>query len=125
MKKTHSKKQQIIEMLKIGKKPAFIAKQLGVKVQTVYSTKWLNKKKIKPVGSLNVASKRVRPKIYKPSTEVVKYEELTRKLTTDNLKLMDDNKFLVKEVEKLRHQVTGFRAVVSYLENQVGLRNSQ
>lgn len=125
MKKTHSKKQQIIEMLKIGKKPAFIAKQLGVKVQTVYSTKWLNKKKIKPAGSLNVASKRGRPKIYKPSTEVVKYEELTRKLTTDNLKLMDDNKFFLGEIERLQHQIVGFRAVVSYLENQVGLRNSQ
>lgn len=76
-------------------------------------------------GGLNVVKKRGRPRKYQPSKDVVQYEELTRKLTTDNLKLMDDNKFFLNEIEKLQHQIIGFRAVISYLENQVGLRNSQ
>ena len=127
MKKTHSKRQQIIEMLKIGKKPAFIAKELGVKVQTVYSTKWLNKKAKTVTITANspanrsvvtVTNKRGRPLKQSKDDEI-------RRLITVNMQLMDDNKFLVKEVDKLRHQVTGFRAVISYLENQVGLRNSQ
>jgi len=29
------------------------------------------------------------------------------------------------EIADLRHQIVGFRAVISYLENQLGLRNSQ
>ena len=127
MKKTRSKKDQIIALLKIGKKPSFIAKEVGVPVQTVYSTNWLMKKaatkKTYTVTSsntdgLNVVKKRGRPPKQGRDDEI-------RRLITVNMQLMQDNKFLVGEVEKLRHQVTGFRAVISYLENQVGLRNSQ
>ena len=127
MKKTRSKKDQIIELLKIGKKPSFIAKEVGVPVQTVYSTNWLMKKASKKktytvtansTGGLNVVKKRGRPAKESRDDEI-------RRLITVNMQLMGDNKFLVGEVENLRHQVTGFRAVISYLENQVGLRNSQ
>lgn len=127
MKKTRSKKDQIIALLKIGKKPSFIAKEVGVPVQTVYSTNWLMKKAATKktytvtasnTDGLNVVKKRGRPPKQGRDDEI-------RRLITVNMQLMQDNKFLVGEVEKLRHQVTGFRAVISYLENQVGLRNSQ
>ena len=127
MKKTRSKKDQIIALLKIGKKPSFIAKEVGVPVQTVYSTNWLMKKATTKktytvtasnTDGLNVVKKRGRPPKQGRDDEI-------RRLITVNMQLMQDNKFLVGEVENLRHQVTGFRAVISYLENQVGLRNSQ
>ena len=128
MKKTHFKKDKILELLKIGKKPAWIAKEVGVPVQTVYTTRWLNKKaKTVTITSSAPANrstitvttrKRGRPAKESRDDEI-------RRLITVNMQLMQDNKFLVGEVENLRHQVTGFRAVISYLENQVGLRNSQ
>jgi len=32
---------------------------------------------------------------------------------------------LEKEIANLKHQIVGFRAVISYLEDLAGLRNSQ
>lgn len=132
MKKTRSnpKKQKILELLKIGKKPSFIAKQLDVPVQTVYSVKWLAKKDktytVTATGSLNVAKKRSRPSKV-PLTKEQTANKLSQipRLIQDNVQLMDDNRFLLSDNENLRHQIVGFRAVISYLENQVGLRNSQ
>lgn len=118
MKKTLSKKAKIIELIKIGKKPSFIAKEVDVPIQTVYQTKHLWNK-LNGKSSLNVAKKRGRPPKKQQETEQV------RKFISDNIQLMDDNRFLLKENENLRHQIIGFRAVISYLENQVGLRNSQ
>lgn len=48
-----------------------------------------------------------------------------KKLTDDNLQLMDDNSVLLSQVTNLEHQIVGYRAVISYLENQLGLRSSQ
>ena len=48
-----------------------------------------------------------------------------KKLTDDNLQLMDDNSVLLSQVTNLEHQIIGYRAVISYLENQLGLRSSQ
>lgn len=48
-----------------------------------------------------------------------------KKLTDDNLQLMDDNSVLLRQVTNLEHQIVGYRAVISYLENQLGLRSSQ
>jgi len=48
-----------------------------------------------------------------------------KKLTDDNLQLMDDNSVLLAQVTNLEHQMIGYRAVISYLENQIGLRSSQ
>ena len=129
MKKTHFKKDKILELLKIGKKPSFIAKEVGVPVQTVYTTRWLNKKAKTVTLTSNAQANRstitvTTRKRVRPVKQNGRDEEI-RRLITVNMQLMDDNKFLVGEVENLRHQVTGFRAVISYLENQVGLRNSQ
>jgi hypothetical protein len=46
-------------------------------------------------------------------------------LLDDNIQLMMDNKELVNRINNLEHQASGYRAVVSYLESQVGLRSSQ
>lgn len=116
MKKSLSKKAKILELIKIGKKPSFIAKEVDVPIQTVYQTKYLWNK-------LNGKPKFKQAKKVRPAKE--NRDEEVRRLITVNMQLMGDNKFLVGEVENLRHQVTGFRAVISYLENQVGLRNSQ
>lgn len=121
-----SKIAKIQELLKIGKKPIFIAKQVGVPVQTVYQTNYLMKK-----AKLNVAKPKtliVKPKRGRPSKDAFKQptqQDQVRRLVDDNLKLMDDNRSLMNRVDNLTHQIIGFRAVVSYLENQVGLRNSQ
>jgi hypothetical protein len=48
-----------------------------------------------------------------------------RKLTDDNMQLMDDNSVLLSQVTNLEHQIVGFRAVISYLEAQLGLKRSQ
>ena len=50
---------------------------------------------------------------------------LTRKLVQDNVQLMDDNSILLSQVTNLEHQIIGFRAVISYLEMQIGLKRSQ
>jgi hypothetical protein len=42
-----------------------------------------------------------------------------------NLKLIGDNNQLLKAIENLQHQIIGFRAVISYLESQAGLRITQ
>jgi hypothetical protein len=47
-----------------------------------------------------------------------------KKLTDDNIQLMDDNSVLLSQVTNLEHQIVGYRAVISYLENQLGLRGS-
>jgi hypothetical protein len=51
--------------------------------------------------------------------------EQSRKLISDNLQLMDDNSVLLSQVTNLEHQIIGFRAVISYLEAQLGLKRSQ
>ena len=122
-----NKSEKIKELLKIGKKPSFIAKQVGVPVQTVYQTKYLMNKALKatkPTLTVNAKRKRGRPRkdAFKQSGD---QQEQVRKLVSDNLKLMDDNRTLMGRIDQLTHQVIGFRAVISYLENQVGLRNSQ
>ena len=48
-----------------------------------------------------------------------------RKLAQDNIQLMDDNSILLRQVTNLEHQIIGFRAVISYLEMQIGLKGSQ
>jgi hypothetical protein len=47
------------------------------------------------------------------------------KLLDDNLKLMSDNQDLTHIIANHEHSIVGFRAVISYLENQLGLRSSQ
>ena len=39
--------------------------------------------------------------------------------------LMKDNAKLIHEIAELNHQIIGFRAVISYLENQLKLEPSQ
>jgi hypothetical protein len=46
-------------------------------------------------------------------------------LMRDNLQLIQDNKQLLFKIELLEHKIIGFRAVVSYLEVQAGLKVTQ
>ena len=61
----------------------------------------------------------------KQSVSMKERWEQNRKLITDNLQLMDDNSVLLRQVTNLEHQIVGYRAVISYLENQLGLKRSQ
>ena len=61
----------------------------------------------------------------KQSVSMKERWEQNRKLITDNLQLMDDNSVLLSQVTNLEHQIVGYRAVISYLENQLGLKRSQ
>jgi hypothetical protein len=52
-------------------------------------------------------------------------DQAVHNLLDDNLKLMGDNKQLLNMIDNLNHQIIGFRAVISYLENRLGLASSQ
>ena len=54
-----------------------------------------------------------------------KQKKVFSKLLDDNLKLMSDNQDLTNIIANHEHSIVGFRAVISYLENQLGLRSSQ
>jgi len=84
------------------------------------------KKRGRPVGSKN------KPKKVKPAaaSKTFKQAEMQRlqkvgEIVGKNLELMKDNTELVSHINNLEHQIIGFRAVISYLEKQAGLRNTQ
>jgi len=96
------------------------------------------KKKLgRPVGSKNKVVRKVAGKefVFKNKKEVAATKSFKRitidqqkayeSLLDDNIQLMMDNKELVNRINNLEHQAIGYRAVVSYLESQVGLRSSQ
>jgi len=100
---THTK---IYALLDRTVKPKEIAKRLKIPVQSVYSAKYL-RRKIKPSATTQKAT----PK----SIQQVKFRvELEDKIEAQNI-----------EIVNLKHQIIGFRAVISYLEDLAGVRNSQ
>jgi hypothetical protein len=79
----------------------------------------LNKRRGRPVGSKNkVAAK---PKPFKRSVE----QRVLHNIVDENLQLIELSKNLNKQLENLKHQIVGFRAVISYLENRLGMASSQ
>jgi predicted transcriptional regulator len=84
----------------------------------------LSKKRGRPVGSKNkvvVKKPAASSKPFKQSAT----EAAVHRLMDANLSLIKDNNQLLKVINNLEHQIIGFRAVISYLENQAGLRNTQ
>lgn len=78
----------------------------------------LSKKRGRPLGVKN------KPAAKASSFKQVE-EDVVRKLIDANLMLIQHNKDLLKQFDSFEHQIIGFRAVVSYLENRLGLESSQ
>jgi len=85
------------------------------------SKKPLTKKRGRPVGSKNKPKPAAKVKTFKQSAT----DAAVHRLMDANLSLINDNNQLLKAINNLEHQIIGFRAVISYLENQAGLRNTQ
>jgi predicted transcriptional regulator len=81
-------------------------------------TIFLSKKRGRPVG---IKNKPAASKVFKQSDA----EATVHSLVDANLKLIGDNNQLLKAIENLQHQIIGFRAVVSYLEVQAGIKATQ
>jgi len=94
------------------------------------------KKRGRPVGSKNKVIRKVagREFVFKKKDAaatksfkrpVTQQQTILAKLLDDNLQFISDNKKLVDRINNLEHQAIGYRAVVSYLENQLGLKVAQ
>jgi hypothetical protein len=83
-------------------------------------TKSLSKKRGRPLGSKNNKTA-VKTKPFKRSVE----QRVLHNIVDENLQLIELSKNLNKQLENLKHQIVGFRAVVSYLENRLGMASSQ
>jgi predicted transcriptional regulator len=79
-----------------------------------------SKKLGRPVGSKNKL-KPAATKTFKQSAT----DAAVHRLMEANLSLIKDNNQLLKVINNLEHQIIGFRAVVSYLEVQAGLKVTQ
>jgi hypothetical protein len=92
-----------------------IANKLGVKTEDFAKQKLILSRKRKPAAAATKSFKRI----------TLDQQRAYDSILNDNIQLMMDNKELVNRINNLEHQAIGYRAVVSYLENQVGLRTSQ
>jgi predicted transcriptional regulator len=84
----------------------------------------LSKKRGRPVGSKNKVVVKKPAALSKPFKQSAT-EAAVHRLMDANLSLIKDNNQLLKVINNLEHQIIGFRAVVSYLETQAGLRKTQ
>jgi hypothetical protein len=85
------------------------------------------KKRGRPVGSKNKRIRKVAGKEYTFKDKAFKQPKpaAADNLMNDNLRLIQDNGRLLNAINNLEHQVIGYRAVISYLENRLGLASSQ
>ena len=85
------------------------------------------KKRGRPVGSKNKRVRKVAGKEYTFKDKAFKQPKpaAADNLMNDNLRLIQDNGRLLNAINNLEHQVVGYRAVISYLENRLGLASSQ
>jgi predicted transcriptional regulator len=84
----------------------------------------LSKKRGRPVGSKNKVVVKKPAAASKPFKQSAT-EAAVHRLMDAKLSLIKDNNQLLKVINNLEHQIIGFRAVISYLESQAGLRNTQ
>ena len=92
-----------------------LAKKLKVPVTAVYTERWKASKSVAP-------KKRGRPPKAWENTKPVMQKEgqlLAKTILEDKVEALN------AEVADLKHQIVGFRAVISYLEHHVGLETSQ
>lgn len=132
----------------LAKNPNITAKQVaemvGCKVQAVHSIRYLDKRKTRKSG-VAVKSKRKVIRISKTQADLAKRlnvpvvdyaKHLANPQPLDQVQKnlarslgMSTSEYashvLAEKVSDLEHQIIGFRAVISYLENQLGLKNSQ
>ena len=87
-------------------------KATGGSKQNYHSNKWIIKKAVKPGKTMTVKVKahRRHPAGTAPADLIIANGKLVK---------------LQSEIDNLKHQIVGFRAVISYLEDLAGLRNSQ
>ena len=111
-----STRTKIYALLDRTVKPKDIAKQLNIPVQSVYSAKYLRWKEPKS------KSKKTYQKTVSPKNNL-KFDEISR--ITARVQLEDKVEAMNIEIANLKHQIIGFRAVISYLENLSGLKDSQ
>ena len=122
MKKT-TKKAQILSLLATGKTPQEVAKKAGVSVQRVYTVRHQDRKTAKEATPVRRGRPRKVPLAWSdpaPANVLQKESQLLSKVI-----LEDKVEALNIEVTNLKHQIIGFRAVISYLEDLAGVRNSQ
>jgi hypothetical protein len=98
-------------------------KETGGSKQNYHSNKWLIKKSVKPKKTkktVSVKAHRRHPAGSAPALEMLlasnSVQIKTMAQTIDEVRI---------ENEDLKHQIIGFRAVISYLEDMAGLRSSQ
>lgn len=94
-----------------------LAKKLKVPVTAVYTERWKASKSVAP-------KKRGRPSKAWERTRPANIMQKEGQLLAKTL-LEDKVEALNAEVANLKHQIVGFRAVISYLEHHVGLETSQ
>ena len=98
-----------------------IAKAVGCRPQQVYTVKYLMKRKDRKSGIATKSTRKV-IRITKSEADLAKRLNVPVTEYAKNLAGYDANFDIIAD---LRHQIVGFRAVISYLENQLGLKNSQ
>lgn len=107
---------KIYALLDRSVKPKDIAKQLKIPVQSVYSAKYLRFK--------GAPKRRGRPsKAWENSRPANVLQQQSQLLAKTMLE--DEVDALKIEIANLKHQIIGFRAVISYLEDLSGIRDSQ
>jgi hypothetical protein len=99
-------------------------KATGGNRQSYHSNKWMvkNSKKDKPVV-VKEHKRRDAPKVKahrrgpRGASEIIAFSEIEL--------LKDVVESIRRDNQELKHQIVGFRAVISYLEDLAGIRNSQ
>ena len=91
-------------------------------------TKLISKKRGRPFGSKNKPSKVGTVKTFKQlnaSASRIAKQQREQELLNEHINLLIELGNFKKQVDNLEHQAIGYRAVVSYLENQLGLKGTQ
>lgn len=92
-------------------------KATGGSRQNYHSNKWILKKGRK--------AKKPVPKTMTVKVKAHRRNPANREISAELLEAHIQIKNLTAENQNLKHQIIGFRAVVSYLEDMAGIRNSQ
>lgn len=96
-------------------------KATGGSKQNYHSNKWLISKGKKTVSkTVKVKAHRRHPAGLSPAVEMIMASN-----TVQINEMVQTIEALQAENQDLKHQIVGFRAVISYLEDLSGLRNSQ
>ena len=115
-----TKKAQMLKLLADGLTPKEVAAKMKIPVGRVYTTRYNENKSVKGAAPKRVGRP---PKAWenpRPANILQKESQLLAKTL-----LEDKVESLNIEIANLKHQIIGFRAVISYLENMAGVRISQ